>query len=118
MGWWKVPLIDGDEQKQKRGSFGFDKESLLSEIRYPKFAILHEETGLHLTFSFTSFKIEFNLLGTKLAHDSCKQVSNRLTIVRLNEMTMLSKARKSNNFEAHNSLKLIFKVSTFEFCWM
>ena len=30
------------------------------EIRQFKFAISHDETDLHLTFSFTSFKIEFN----------------------------------------------------------
>ena len=37
------------------GKFEYDKESLEHEICYHKFAILHEETSLCLTFSFTFF---------------------------------------------------------------
>ena len=33
------------------------KENLKHDVRYYKFAILHEETGLYLTFSFTFFTI-------------------------------------------------------------
>ena len=34
-------------------------ENLVHQIRWRKFAILPEEFSLQLTFSFTSFKIEF-----------------------------------------------------------
>ena len=42
------------------GYFQVKQRKLVHGIRYHKFVVLYEETGLHLTFSFFSFKIEFN----------------------------------------------------------
>ena len=38
------------------------RKTWLNEICCYKFSISHQETGLHLTFSFTSYKMEFNPL--------------------------------------------------------
>ena len=45
--------------KGEGGIFEYSKKDFADEIFYHKLSILHEETCNHLTFSFTSFKMEF-----------------------------------------------------------
>ena len=60
----KLTLTGGCEQE---GGVIFEHsiENLVHEIRYHKFAVLHEKIDLQLTFSFTSFKTEYNPLTVR-----------------------------------------------------
>ena len=58
------------------GIFEYTKKSLVCEICYHKDAISPEETAFHLTFPFTSFKIEFNPFNGIQANDSRQTIFN------------------------------------------
>ena len=51
---WKGKLSLIGRVNDKGGIFEYSQENLVHEIPYHKFAISHEETALHLTFSSAS----------------------------------------------------------------
>ena len=63
---------------RKKGIFEYSKENLVHEILYHKFAISQIKTGLHLTFSFTSFKMEFNALTIRHVAIILTKIRNNL----------------------------------------
>ena len=58
-------------------------------MKFIKFVILHEETDLYLTFSFTSFKIEFNPLTIRQTI-ICKKFSTENNISNAPVLTYFS----------------------------
>ena len=61
----------------------------MHEIRSHKFAISHEKTGVHFTYSFISFKIKFNPLTIRHMSVS-KQLSSTSNIFKKTALTCLS----------------------------
>lgn len=81
----KLSLIVGSEQV--RCIFEDSQENV---IRYLKFATSHEETGVNLSFSLISFKMEFNPLTMRQPKLS-KQLLTVNSIFRATSSTCIKK---------------------------
>lgn len=63
-----------NKQEEEGTIFNYSKENSVHQIYYHKFAISRKEIAFRLPFSFTSFKMKFNLFTTRHTTVS-KQVS-------------------------------------------
>lgn len=66
------------------------QENLVNETRCHKFTTLHEETRIHLTLSFISFKMEFNFFTTKYVAVSKQLLSTVNNIFKVTALTYFS----------------------------